>query len=230
MGSLLPIWVPFSFWTNLNTKRESPIALSKCLETWFKQFDQGRLWPIVESAMEDGRLLLLVDGLDEWTDETAARTTSHLLQTYIQIRNLPAVLVSRPHGFERVSIQGAEWQVGRLAALSKHQQRALIVKWLSIHRRADSQQSDSAGRTTEIVQDVQKAADEFISQARKVERSLPTRRDTPDAATPSLPPFTELPSSRESLRSIRICNKSFHPRTSPCGVLRRNPHPRSIVH
>lgn len=162
-GSLLPVWVPFSFWANLNAKRESPIALSECLETWFKQFDQGRLWPLVESAMEDGRLLLLVDGLDEWTDETAARTTSHLLQTYIQIRNLPAVLVSRPHGFERVSIQGAEWQVGQLAALSKNQQRALIVKWLSIHRgRLKADGSDSAGRPPEVDDDVQRAADEFI--------------------------------------------------------------------
>jgi len=91
-GSLLPVWIPFSFWTNLNTKRESPIAFSECLATWFKQFDQGKVWSLVEAAIEDDRLLLLVDGLDEWTDETAARTTSHLLQTYIQIRNLPAVL------------------------------------------------------------------------------------------------------------------------------------------
>jgi hypothetical protein len=167
-GSLLPIWVPFSFWTNLNSKRESPIALSKCLETWFMQFDQGKVWSIVEAAMEDGRLLLLVDGLDEWTDETAARTTSQLLQTYIQFRNLPAVLVSRPHGFERVSIQGAEWQVGRLAALSKDQQRALIVKWLSIHRRrADSQQSDSAVPDDQTVQDVERASDEFIHKLAK---------------------------------------------------------------
>jgi hypothetical protein len=167
-GSLLPVWVPFSFWANLNTKRESPIPLSQCLETWFKQFDQGKLWPLVESAMEDGRLLLLVDGLDEWTDETAARTTSHLLQTYIQIRNLPAVLVSRPHGFERVSIQGAEWQIGQLAALSKNQQRALIVKWLSIHRRRlKADRSDSAGGLPGLDEDVQRAADEFIQKLAK---------------------------------------------------------------
>jgi energy-coupling factor transporter ATP-binding protein EcfA2 len=167
-GSLLPVWIPFSFWTNLNTKRESPIAFSECLATWFKQFDQGKVWSLVEAAIEDDRLLLLVDGLDEWTDETAARTTSHLLQTYIQIHNLPAVLVSRPHGFERVSIQGAEWQVGRLAALSQDQQRALVVKWLSIHRRrTEAQPGNSREQVDGTADDVERAANDFIRKLGK---------------------------------------------------------------
>jgi hypothetical protein len=165
---LLPLWIPFSFWTNLNTKRESPIAFSECLATWFKQFDQGKVWSLVEAAIEDDRLLLLVDALDEWTDEAAARTTSHLLQTYIQIRNVPAVLVSRPHGFERVSIQGAEWQIGQLAPLSRNQQRSLIVKWLAIHRRrTESQSANSTQQFDDSAEDVGKEADDFIRKLTK---------------------------------------------------------------
>ncbi|MGA9883180.1 MAG: NACHT domain-containing protein [Candidatus Acidiferrales bacterium] len=137
-GLLLPVWIPFSYWTDLNRKRGSPVALSDCLHSWFAQFDQNHVWLLVE-AMEDERLLLLVDGLDEWTDKAAARTTSHILQTYIEVRNLPAVLVSRPHGFERASIQGPEWQIGDLVPLSFLQQRALLCKWLGFHRsRTDS--------------------------------------------------------------------------------------------
>jgi energy-coupling factor transporter ATP-binding protein EcfA2 len=167
-GSLLPVWIPFPFWTNLNRKRESPVALSECLATWFKQFDQGKVWPLVRAAIEDDRLLLLVDGLDEWTDEVAARTTSHLLQTYIQIRNVPAVLVSRPHGFERVSIQGAEWQVAQLAPLSRDQQRDVVAKWLAIHRRrTGSHSANSTKRLNGSCEDVEREADDFIRKVAK---------------------------------------------------------------
>jgi len=162
-GSLLPVWIPFSYWTDLNRKRASPVSLSECLRTWFEQFDQSDVWLLVKAAIEDERLLLLVDGLDEWTDESAARTTSHLLQTCIQIRNLPAVLVSRPHGFERASIQGPEWQIGDLAPLSLPQQRDLLVKWLGIHRsRGEPQQAISRAQA------IEQAADKFI---RNLERS-----------------------------------------------------------
>jgi hypothetical protein len=162
-GSLLPVWIPFSYWTDLNRKRGSPVSLSECLRTWFEQFGQSDVWLLVEAAIEDDRLLLLVDGLDEWTDEFAARTTSHLLQTYIQIRNLPAVLVSRPHGFERASIQGPEWQIGDIAPLSLPQQRALLVKWLRI-RRSQGELQQTILQTHEI----EREADEFI---RNLERS-----------------------------------------------------------
>ena len=162
-GSLLPVWIPFSYWTDLNRKQGSPVALSECLRKWFEQFDQNDVWLLVEAAIEDDRLLLLVDGLDEWTDESAARTTSHLLQTYIQIRNLPTVLVSRPHGFERASVHGPEWQIGDLAPLSSPQQRALLVKWLGIHRsRGEPQQ------TISVTQEIEREAGEFI---RNLERS-----------------------------------------------------------
>ncbi len=165
----LPVWIPFSFWTNLNTKRDASISLSECLAIWFKQFDQGEVWPLVQAAIEDERLLLLVDGLDEWTDETAARTTSTLLQTFIQLRNLPAVLVSRPHGFERVSVQGTDWQVGHLAPLSSSQQRDLVSKWLTIHRtRTAAKSSHQADELPEETEVTEKETEEFI---RKLEKS-----------------------------------------------------------
>jgi hypothetical protein len=169
-GTLLPVWIPFSFWTTLNTTGESSVALSECLATWFRQHEQSDIWPLVAAAIEDERLLLLVDGLDEWTDETAARTTSNLLQAFVQMRNLPAVLVSRPHGFERVSIQGSEWQVGHLASLSKEQQENLVIQWLLIHHsRRDSLDlkdlskpegdSESLREAEEFIQKLAKSAD-----------------------------------------------------------------------
>jgi len=167
-GTMLPVWISFSFWTSLNTKRDSPISLSECLSVWFKQFDQSEVWPLVQSAIEDERLLLLVDGLDEWTDEIAARTTSTQLQTFIQLRNIPAVLVSRTYGFERVSVQGEDWQVGYLAPLSGGQQRELVSKWLAIHRTRAEQSSEQVGGPPSEHKGHGKEMEEFI---RKLERS-----------------------------------------------------------
>lgn len=167
-GTMLPVWISFSFWTSLNTKRDSPISLSECLCVWFKQFDQSEVWPLVQSAIEDERLLLLVDGLDEWTDEIAARTTSTQLQTFIQLRNIPAVLVSRTYGFERVSVQGEDWQVGHLAPLSGGQQRELVSKWLAIHRTRAEQSSEQVGAPSSENKGHRKETEDFI---RKLERS-----------------------------------------------------------
>lgn len=163
-GHLLPIWIPFSFWTSLNADRSSPVAFSECLTIWFKQFDQTEVWKLVEAALNDDRLLLLVDSLDEWTDETAARTTSDLLHTYVQLHNFPAVLVSRPHGFDRVALQGADWQRGELAPLSAVQQKELVVKWLTIHlrRKVDRVIEGQPAQTFE--EEAGKDAEDFIDK------------------------------------------------------------------
>jgi energy-coupling factor transporter ATP-binding protein EcfA2 len=189
-GKLLPVWIPFSFWTTLNTTLGSSVGLSECLATWFRQHEQPEIWKLIAAAIEDDRLLLLVDGLDEWTDETAARTTSNLLQSFVQPNNLPAVLASRPHGFERVSIQGSEWQVGHLALLSKDQQKELVARWLLIHRlRRDSLELTYL-RQPDADREADREAEEFSRRlANSVERAtLPQVASTGKKATkPRLP-------------------------------------------
>jgi energy-coupling factor transporter ATP-binding protein EcfA2 len=166
-GTLLPVWIPFSFWTTLNTKLDASVGLSECLANWFKQHEQGDIWPLVEAAIEDERLLLLVDGLDEWTDETAARTTSNLLQAFVQTKNLPAVLVSRPHGFERVSVLGSDWQAGHLAPMSREQQTQLVIRWLMIdHLRKDSREAKDLSHF-EGDGEINREAAEFIRKLAK---------------------------------------------------------------
>ncbi len=130
-GYRLPVWVPFPFWTNLYSKG-SGVSFQECLRSWFKHFDQDKAWLLVEEALNDQRLLLLVDGLDEWKSEIAARTASDLLQSYIHDRNVAAVLVSRPYGFQRTNVHGDEWQIAELAPLLLEQQQRLTLKWLTI--------------------------------------------------------------------------------------------------
>jgi hypothetical protein len=70
-------------------------------------------------------VLLLIDGLDEWSNESAA--TLALLTTFIKTKGLPAILTGRPGGVARLGALDPMWRQGRLAAVSDKQQRALTA-------------------------------------------------------------------------------------------------------
>jgi len=104
-------------------------SLSDVLRAWFKSWNEEHLWPLIQQALEDKRLLLLVDGLDEWTNEEAARLALDTLQVFIAQRHVPAVVTSRPHGFDRLGMQVAAWQIGELSDFSPIQQQQLARVW-----------------------------------------------------------------------------------------------------
>jgi hypothetical protein len=129
-GRHLPVWVSFPWWTRLITRPGSEFcSLSQFLRLWLHSWDEDRLWPLVERALEDERLLLLVDGLDEWSNESAARVALDRLQVFIEGRRIPSVAVARPHGFRRLGARPSGWRVGELAGFSADQQRHLAGSW-----------------------------------------------------------------------------------------------------
>ena len=101
-------------------------SVSELIYSWLKSWNEERLWPIVEQALEDERLLLLVDGLDEWTDESAARIALDRLKVFIEQRNIPVIVTSRPRGFEHLGMQYTGWQLGELSDFSPIPARAVI--------------------------------------------------------------------------------------------------------
>ena len=129
-GGLLPVWIPFALWTKMIAHQPpAECSLSDLLRAWFKSLNEEHLWPLIQQALEDKRLLLLVDGLDEWTNEEAARVALERLQVFIAQRHVPAVVTSRPHGFDRLGMQAAGWQIGELSDFSPTQQRQLAHVW-----------------------------------------------------------------------------------------------------
>ena len=88
---------------------------------------------LVQQALEDSRLLLFVDGLDEWSDETAARTALTLLEQFVGERNVPAIASSRPLGYARIGRLSSKWREARLAGLTNEQQHILAELWF-LHR------------------------------------------------------------------------------------------------
>jgi hypothetical protein len=68
-----------------------------------------------------------------------------------------------------VSVQGADWQVGRLAPLSGSRQRELVSKWLTIHRTRTTDTSSQQPGGPPIESEVtEKETEDFI---RKLGRS-----------------------------------------------------------
>ncbi|HEY0101041.1 MAG TPA: NACHT domain-containing protein, partial [Pyrinomonadaceae bacterium] len=148
-GQFLPVWIPFAFWTRkFSTSEGRDVPLTAMLEDWFKGWDEGHLWPIVRQALDDERLLLLVDGLDEYSDEDAARNALLRLKIFIEQRNATAVLTARPRGFARLGMQTAGWGRGDLSDLSEEQQEQLTRIWFT-HR--ERKVRGSAGDDEDVI-------------------------------------------------------------------------------
>ena len=133
-GQYLPVWVPFAMWTRLVGESETECSLSDVLTTWLRKVSAGEdLITLVQQALEDSRLLLFVDGLDEWSNESAARTALTLLEHFVRDRNVPVIASSRPLGYERIGGLSSKWRKARLAGLTNEQQRVLAERWF-LHR------------------------------------------------------------------------------------------------
>ena len=129
-GQYLPVWVPFALWTRLVGESETECSLSDVLTTWLRKVSAEKdLITLVQQALEDSRLLLFVDGLDEWSDETAARTALTLLEQFVGERNVPAIASSRPLGYERIGGLSSRWRKAQLAGLTNEQQHVLAERW-----------------------------------------------------------------------------------------------------
>jgi predicted NACHT family NTPase len=135
-GRRLPIWMPFGAWVERIDRGGRNVSLTEVIHDWLLQWEAGNLFPIVERALQDKRLLLLVDGLDEWTSEQAARIAVAQLRVFAQLQGVPIVLTSRPHGFRMLSSELPGWRVIELAPLSDVQQLTMAVRWFRQCQRA----------------------------------------------------------------------------------------------
>ncbi|GGR17477.1 hypothetical protein GCM10008957_32750 [Deinococcus ruber] len=127
----LPIWVPFAYWTRLIASRQGgSVSLTDVMQSWLHDFDAERLIALVTQALDDRRLLLIVDGLDEYAQESFAGLALDRLRVYTQERQVPVVLSSRPKGYELFRGNLGGWPAAQLANLSLLQQRQLAHTWL----------------------------------------------------------------------------------------------------
>jgi hypothetical protein len=100
------------------------------------------LLSLLDRAIDERRVLLLLDGLDEWSEEQAARTTLQHILAFVATHNLPAIVTARPRGLDKIGTIPPGWRTAELAPLSLDQQRTLAEVWFSrgLDRGAASQQ------------------------------------------------------------------------------------------
>jgi hypothetical protein len=122
-GNRLPVWLPFAFLSARIAAGDS-VAGAAC--AWIKKNGGGvELERLVNKAIADGRLLLLIDGLDEWSDHDRARETIVAIQGFLSQSTAGCFLTARPLGYERLDRLAGDWKHGSLQPLSSIQQSAL---------------------------------------------------------------------------------------------------------
>jgi hypothetical protein len=144
LGGRLPVWLPFHFYTARWARSgDGDASLAATLRAWLEQYDAADLWPLVEVALQDQRLLLIIDGLDEWVSESAGHSALVGLDSFLGTRKVPALVSARPYGLDRMPLAG-EWDYASMADLSAAQQRRLAGLWFGTGR--DDTESDAGPR------------------------------------------------------------------------------------
>jgi hypothetical protein len=131
-GDRIPIVLPFASWTRLIATGIADISLADAIRSWFKRFQLSEdLLELIVSSLKDNRMILLIDGLDEWTNQEAARSALTLLDTFIKSHSINAVVTTRPGGVAKLGTLDPMWRSGNLAPLGDEQQRRLAFIWFS---------------------------------------------------------------------------------------------------
>jgi len=130
--------IPVNILTRHFAENETP-TVEGALTAWLKVLGaRNDVFTLLEEMLGDERLLLLVDGLDEWQNREAAVTALTALTTYVQTRRLPLVATGRPLGFERISDFGPDWKRADLLPLTTGQQREFASYWLRHFHKAEA--------------------------------------------------------------------------------------------
>jgi hypothetical protein len=128
----IPIWVPFALWTRMAGDRGAPPPLEDVIREFYRAQSEAELGEMVVKALATSRIILLVDGLDESNDATAATTVAAVLATFTETRSLSALVTTRPHGLHGTTAFGGTWTRAELAPLSDAQRYALSKLWFRV--------------------------------------------------------------------------------------------------
>ena len=155
-GQCLPVWLPFHFFTQrVADQTGTRASVSDALRAWLEQHDAGQTWPLVEKALKDSRLLLVVDGLDEWINEEAGSYAIFALETFAESQTTRLIVSTRPYGLARLSL-GAGWTYKRIAPLTPEQQKQLSSAFFYGIAKTDTQPLSQSV--------IEQSVDDFLSR------------------------------------------------------------------
>ena len=141
-GRHLPVYIPFARWSAQAARTGGIVGIKDIVRCSLEQLLTQSLANLIDQAIDDGRVLLLIDGLDEWGDEQAARVTLGTLVTTVEAHGVAVVVSGRPRGLEKIGSLPVAWRRGMIAPLSVAQQVSIATRWFS---RFSSEQVEAAG-------------------------------------------------------------------------------------
>ncbi|WNV84718.1 NACHT domain-containing protein [Umezawaea sp. Da 62-37] len=128
---VLPVWFPFAFWTSAASKNARSISVLDGVREWLSAYDHEGLWPLIEKALHDERVLLVVDGLDEWATPDAARLCIDRLEVFADTKRARVLASSRPFSSAELPLDPDGWRMSTLAPLDRAQRLSFVTKWLT---------------------------------------------------------------------------------------------------
>lgn len=130
-GRHLPLFISFAKWVRLTEANSGTTGIKELLRASWQQQLTIDIVGLIDQAIDESRVILFVDGLDEWSNEQAARTTLQTMLTILSAHNIPVVVSARPRGLTKIGVIPENWSVGMLAPLSTIQQRNIATIWFS---------------------------------------------------------------------------------------------------
>ena len=127
-GDRLPLWLPFGFLCR-HLDENSSNSLTSAVHAWLANQARPDLSPLVDQALEDDRLLLLIDGIDEWTTEATANDALGKVETFLGTTKAAVIMTSRPYALSRLPLN-LSWRRSDLAPLDPAQRRAVAAMYL----------------------------------------------------------------------------------------------------
>ena len=125
-GERLPIVLPFARWARAAAAAGGHVSLKEMVKLVWQPLLTADLG-LIDRAIDEQRILLLLDGLDEWSNEQAARTTLNTVLTFVGAHDLPVVMTGRPRGLQKIGGLPVDWSIGELAPLSLPQRHTLAT-------------------------------------------------------------------------------------------------------
>lgn len=160
-GAYIPVWIPFALWTKIiNQGQTGDSSVRGVLDCWLKSWDAKEIIPLVENALKDKRLLLLIDGLDEHSNNDSAKIALNHLESFLGGNDLSVIATTRPHGFEKLGMNVADWQQAKIADFSVEQQRQLTHLWFKVGSKKINPDLDHVTRLA----DIQRQTETFFAE------------------------------------------------------------------
>lgn len=160
-GQHIPIYIPFARWASQVARDGNQIGIKEIVRRSLEQLLTSSIADLLDRAIDDKRVLLLIDGLDEWSSEQAARATLSALVTTVEAHDVPVIVSGRPRGLDRIGALPANWKRGTVAPLSTVQQTVIAGRWFGRYAVAapdDFGPSDASLRTDRFMAELARDA------------------------------------------------------------------------